>query len=194
MNSARILGIDPGTLVTGYALLDQREGKLFPVALGVWKMDSRLALGSRLGQLLTEFLRLLEAYQPTTMCIEQVFLAKNPRSALYLGHARGVFMAAAHNHGLMVHEVSPTQAKKRVTGEGRAPKTHVAQCLSRLLNVSLDRIPLDASDALGIAYAHCLSDHQVAPATGTELWRGRARSPKQTRKAWELLCHRKGQA
>ena len=100
------------------------------------------------------------------ICVEQAFVAQNIRSALFLGHARGVVLAHAHQNGLEVHELSPTAVKKAVLAHGRSSKESIAQALSSILKVSFENLPLDASDALGIAYAHALRE-RIARAQGT---------------------------
>ena len=95
-------------------------------------------------------------------------MAQNIRSALFLGHARGVVLAHAHQCGLWVHELSPTAVKKAVLAHGRSSKESIAHALSQILHVSFDKLPFDASDALAIAYAHALKE-KMARAQGTTL-------------------------
>jgi crossover junction endodeoxyribonuclease RuvC len=152
----RILGIDPGTRVAGYGIVDL-SGQVFRAhAMGVWRLPPDAPLHVRLGALATELQRLIDAQRPDVLCLELAFVASNPRTALSLGHARGVILAVACHAGLEVHEISATAAKKSITGYGRAEKIQVAQALERLLGLSLKDVPLDASDALSIAYAHGL--------------------------------------
>ena len=156
----RILGIDPGTRFAGYGLIDLNAGQFKPIAAGVWRLPAERPLCVRLGQLHLELLRLIDGYRPETLCLELAFVADNPRSALSLGHARGVILAGAHLAGLEVHEMSATAAKKSITGFGRADKSQVALSLQRLLGVDTASLPLDASDALALAYAHGLREMQ----------------------------------
>ena len=159
----RILGIDPGTRVAGYGIVDlSADGKstIVGVAAGAWRLDAKLPLSARLGQLAIEFRRVLDAYSPQILCLELAFMGENARSALFLGHARGVVMAEAHLRGLVIHEISATSAKKMITNYGRADKHLVAQTLSGLLGLSFEKLPYDASDALGIAYAQALRERQ----------------------------------
>jgi|GEM_PF-412523 len=154
----RILGIDPGTRIAGYGLVDIQDGRISAVAAGVWRLGEKRELPHRLGQLSTEFGRVVDAFSPGIVCIELAFLGNNPRSAISLGHARGVILSQAALKGLVVHEISATAAKKSVVNFGQAGKEQVAAALEALLKVRFTDIPLDASDALAIAYAHALRE------------------------------------
>lgn len=151
----RVLGVDPGTRTCGYGLLDLKDGgRLVAVACGVWQLGKNGPLVDRMGRLARELDRLLLHYRPTHICLENAFMAKNARSALLLGHARGVVMCRIWEHGLIFGEMSPTQAKKAVTGRGQAEKSEVAVALVHLLRIpELQKMPADASDAMGLAYA-----------------------------------------
>jgi crossover junction endodeoxyribonuclease RuvC len=152
----RILGIDPGTRIAGYGIIDCASSNkmLVAVAAGVWRLSQKAELPQRLCELSTEFERVVEIYKPTVVCIELAFVAVNVRSAMYLGHARGVLMERAFRHSLPIQEVSATEVKKAVMGYGRGNKTVVSQALSSLLKINFGELPLDASDALGIAYTY----------------------------------------
>lgn len=155
----RILGIDPGTRVAGYGVVDLfPDGRIAAVSAGVWRFDATLPLAARLASLATELLRVIEIYTPHGICVEQAFVAQNIRSALFLGHARGVVLAHAHQRGLLIHELSPTAVKKAVLAHGRSSKESIAQALSQILKISFENLPLDASDALAVAYAHALRE------------------------------------
>ena len=159
--SVRILGIDPGTRIAGYGLVDLQDGRIQAVAAGVWRLGEKHELPHRLGQLSLEFGRVVDAFVPSIVCIELAFLGNNPRSAISLGHARGVILSQAALKGLAVHEISASAAKKAVVS-GQAGKDQVAAALERLLKIRFTDIPLDASDALAIAYAHALREVERA--------------------------------
>jgi crossover junction endodeoxyribonuclease RuvC len=162
----RILGIDPGTRIAGYGLVDlYDDGRVSGLAAGVWRFDAELPLAARLASLAVELVRVIELYKPQAVCVEQAFVAQNIRSALFLGHARGVVLAHSHQNGLEVFELAPTAVKKAVLAHGRSSKDAIAQALSSLLGVSFAGLPHDASDALGIAYAHALRE-RIARARG----------------------------
>lgn len=164
----RVLGIDPGTRVAGYGLIDLDEptARLQGVAAGVWRFDPQLSLAARLAALALELQRVIELYSPQAVCVEQAFVAQNIRSALYLGHARGVVLAHCHRAGLDVYELAPTAVKKAVVAHGRAGKDTIAHALSNLLGIDFKNLPHDASDAMGIAYAHALRE-KIARARGS---------------------------
>ncbi|WP_158999516.1 crossover junction endodeoxyribonuclease RuvC [Pigmentibacter ruber] len=153
----RILGIDPGTRMAGYGIIEiQNSGKILAVAAGAWDLNANQELASRLATLAIEFRRVVAAYAPTHLCIELSFLAENPRSALYLGHARGVVLSEAHQSGLKISEISATSAKKIISGNGRCNKNEIAKIMSSLLGFQMQSLPLDATDALSIACADAM--------------------------------------
>lgn len=166
----RVLGIDPGTRVAGYGLIDLNDSSdhIRGVAAGVWRFDPQLSLAARLSALALELQRVIDIYSPQIVCVEQAFVAQNIRSALYLGHARGVVLANCHKAGLDVFELAPTAVKKAVVAHGRAGKDTIARALSSLLGVDFKNLPHDASDAMGIAYAHALRE-KIARARGTSV-------------------------
>ena len=154
----RIIGIDPGTRVAGYGVVDVLAGgRVVAVAAGVWKLPVKAHLAQRLAQLCLEFNRVVDAYTPQQICLEMAFVAENPKSALSLGHARGGFLSQAYLRGLGIFEMSATAAKKCVTNFGRSDKHQVAAALESLLGVKFSDIPLDASDALALAYAQAMN-------------------------------------
>ena len=155
--NVRILGIDPGTRVAGYGIIDLPNiGVMKAVAAGAWKLEANKELACRLATLAIEFRRVVEAYKPTHMCLELSFLAENPRTALFLGHARGVILSEAHQSGLGISEISATSAKKIISGNGRADKSSIAKIMSSMLGFQLDILPFDATDALAIACADAI--------------------------------------
>ncbi len=153
----RILGIDPGTRIAGYGIIELNSlGNLTAVAAGAWDLNANKELSSRLATLAIEFRRVVQVYCPTHMCVELSFLAENPRTALYLGHARGVILSEAHQSGLKISEISATSAKKIISGNGRCDKASIAKIMSSLLGFQLNILPYDATDALAIACADAM--------------------------------------
>lgn len=172
--TSRILGIDPGTLYMGYALLDtthvttgvtghamtQRAGGgrcsvvTFDV-LDVHKLDGQYARLQREFFFLQE---LIDTYHPTCLAIETQFVDKNPQTMIKIVHAQGVAIAAALSRDLPVYEYSPMRVKMAITGKGNTTKEGVAQMLQRMFGLSSFSLPkkLDATDALAIAYCHYL--------------------------------------
>jgi crossover junction endodeoxyribonuclease RuvC len=150
----RIFGIDPGSVRTGYGCVESDGSRHRLVACGAIAAPARLAFPQRLLTIHTELRRLIEACQPEAVAIEALFHAVNARSALQLGHARGVALLAASQAGLPVAEYPPAEVKRAVVGYGRAEKLQVQQMVRLLLGVDAIPGPLDASDALAVAICH----------------------------------------
>ena len=147
-----ILGIDPGSRITGYGVLDVATPTPRYVASGCIRLQD-VDLPQRLARVYAGIAELIALHRPGEFAIEQVFMAKNPDSALKLGQARGAAIVCAANHGLPVHEYGPRQIKQAVTGSGGANKTQVQHMVVAALG--LDGTPqADAADALAIALTH----------------------------------------
>ncbi len=150
-----ILGIDPGTNLMGYGVLQILEGKPTVVALGVIDLRKYANHYLKLGHLLERVEGLLQSYLPDELAIEAPFFGKNVQSMLKLGRAQGVAMAAALAHDIPITEYAPLKIKMAITGNGSASKEQVADMLKRILKISqLDTPFLDATDALAVAYCH----------------------------------------
>ena len=164
----RILGIDPGSLRCGYALLEDLGGRVPLVReVGVWVLGSGKPLPERLVALQRGLDALLERQSPDVLSLEAMFLHKNVNSALVLGHARGVVIARCACRGVTLFEYSPSSVKQSVAGSGRASKESVADMVRRQL--ALQELPesADATDALAIALAHhVVSRDPLAQAAG----------------------------
>ncbi len=149
-----VLGIDPGTITTGIGAVSSESGR--PRALGWWSIttSSRVPLPERLRRIHDEIVSRIEAERPDEVAVEDVFLARNVRSALKLGHARGVVLLAAAECGAPVYEYAPREVKKSVVGIGSASKAQVASMVARLLDVDVSGMKEDESDALAVALCH----------------------------------------
>ncbi|MEM9621150.1 MAG: crossover junction endodeoxyribonuclease RuvC [Pseudomonadota bacterium] len=148
----RILGIDPGSRTTGYGVIEISATQTRYIASGAIKVGHQHFV-SRLGEIFLNITQLIEDYQPTEFAIEEVFLARNPQSALKLGQARGAAVAAAVAAGLPVAEYAARQIKLAIVGSGRANKQQVQHMVQVLLELS--GVPqADAADALAIALCH----------------------------------------
>jgi crossover junction endodeoxyribonuclease RuvC len=149
----RILGIDPGSSVTGYGVVERRAGRLLHVVHGTLRPPRGVSLAARLDHLYRSVAEVIASHAPDCVAVEQVFVAASPQSALVLGQARGAILAAVAAAGLPVNEYAPARIKRSVTGNGRATKRQVKFMVKRLL--ALDRLPgSDAADALAAAIAH----------------------------------------
>ncbi len=148
----RILGIDPGSVITGYGLVDSDGTRDFHIANGSLRIRGD-DLPQKLGFILSEVTGLIEQWQPAEVAIESVFVSKNPMSALKLGQARGAAICAAVQCGLPVHEYAPKAIKQAAVGYGSADKNQMQEMIRLLL--SLEELPKpDAADGLAVAICH----------------------------------------
>ena len=152
----RILGIDPGSVITGYGLIEQQDKKSFYITSGCIRVGKK-NFAERLSVIFEDLSLLIAEYRPTVVAIEQVFVHKNVSSALKLGQARGAAIVAVARQGLVVAEYAPRQIKKAVVGYGGAEKIQIQQMIQILLG--LNGLPqADAADALAVAVCHA---HQI---------------------------------
>lgn len=149
-----ILGIDPGTKITGYGVIRIEGHHYLPVDYGCIRPPANYKLSDRYLVIFEGIEQLVERYQPTALVIETQFVQKNVQSAIKLGMARGVAIIAAKKRGIPIFEYAPTQAKLAVVGTGRASKYQVQGMVQRLLNLSQPPEPEDAADALALAICH----------------------------------------
>jgi crossover junction endodeoxyribonuclease RuvC len=147
-----ILGIDPGSRITGYGLVRQQGQKFEYVGSGCIRLSDG-PLPERLQQIYNGVSEIIAQFQPQEMAVEQVFMARNPDSALKLGQARGAAIVAGTNHGLLLAEYSARQIKQAVVGKGAAAKEQVQHMVSFLLKLP-GKPQADAADALAVALCH----------------------------------------
>jgi crossover junction endodeoxyribonuclease RuvC len=151
-----ILGIDPGSRITGYGLICKEGNRLIHIDNGAIFTQSAKDFPQRLERIFTGLSEVIAQYRPDAVAVENVFLAKNAQSALKLGQARGAAIVAAVNVGLDVFEYTALQVKQAVVGTGRAEKAQVQQMIKALLNLP-ETAQEDASDALAVAVCHAHS-------------------------------------
>lgn len=152
----RIIGIDPGTNVLGYAVIEIENKKIKLINLGVVKMGHLDSQANKLMRLFERVSKLIEVYEAGEMAVEAPFFGKNVQSMLKLGRAQGVALAAGFQQGLSVYEYSPKQIKLAVTGNGNASKEQVAGMVTHLTGTKINEKFLDATDALAVAICHHL--------------------------------------
>ncbi len=151
-----VLGVDPGTRATGYGLIERGRPSHRLIECGVVRPRAD-DLSGRLVDIHTAALELIDRLQPTCVAIEGVFTGRNARTAMVLGHARGVLVLAAALRGLPVHEYPPREVKKRVVGTGAATKEQVAFMVKHHLQLRESPKPADAADGCAIALCHLLA-------------------------------------
>lgn len=151
-----VLGVDPGTAITGYGLVREGPGgdQLQAVAYGAITTPPDWALPRRLSKIYHDLTALVREYSPTDGAVEQLFFSRNVKTALAVGQARGVVLLAMADGGLTVHEYTPLEVKQSVVGYGRAEKTQVQELVKLLLGLESVPQPDDAADALAIAICH----------------------------------------
>jgi crossover junction endodeoxyribonuclease RuvC len=155
MKPERILGIDPGTRIVGYCVLDVGNRPNI-VEYGIVKAATKETtdLGSRLNKIYQELTKLIRQHKPTAMALENVFYAKDVQAMVKLGEGRAIAILAAAQAKIPLYEYSPAEVKKSVTGNGRADKTQVAEMVKHILGLAEIPKPADASDAIAIAICH----------------------------------------
>jgi len=153
-----ILGIDPGTNIMGYGVLNVVGGKAQMVTMGIIDLRKFGDAYLKLGHIFERVTGIIDSYLPDEMAIEAPFFGKNVQSMLKLGRAQGVAIAAAIHHGVPIHEYAPMKIKMALTGNGSASKEQVAGMLQRLLKIDQSEMSkfMDATDALAAAYCHFL--------------------------------------
>ena len=148
-----VLGVDPGSLNTGYGLIKKEHHRLIYVAGGKISPPSSLPFSERINDIFQSLVHVIDTYQPDEMSIEDVFFAKNVKSALKIGHVRGAALVAATQRNLAVFEYTPLQIKQSIVGYGRATKEQVRAMVKLILQLDIP-LSFDTSDALAIAICH----------------------------------------
>jgi len=146
-----ILGIDPGTAITGYGVIENNKGKLKAIDHGCILTDKKLKMPERLDLLGEELKKIIKKYKPQAMAVEELFFFKNAKTVITVGQARGVVLFVGKNTGLDIHEYTPLQVKQAVVGYGRADKKQVQQMVKAILGLNEIPKPDDAADALAVA-------------------------------------------
>jgi crossover junction endodeoxyribonuclease RuvC len=150
----RIIGIDPGTIFTGFGIIDFENNELNYVASGLIKIPATKEMAPRLKLIYDELNKLIKNYRPDEFALETAFYGKNVQSALKIGYARGVSMLVAVNNNLSLKEYSPREIKKSVVGNGSASKEQVQFMVKKLLALKKQKIKYDETDALAVGICH----------------------------------------
>jgi crossover junction endodeoxyribonuclease RuvC len=155
--SCRVLGIDPGTALTGYGVVAAEGGRVTLVECGVIRTSAVRSLSARIRDIYEGIVELIDRHQPSAVSVEDVFHGKNSRTALSLGHARGAILLAASLKDLPISEYTAVAIKKAVTGTGRATKDQVGFMVQQQLRLKHAPAPADAADGVAAALCHCMS-------------------------------------
>ena len=150
----RIIGVDPGTIFTGFGIVDYDKTELKYIAAGVIKMPAVKEIAPRLEKIYNELTKSIKQYKPDEFALETAFYGKNIQSTLKIGYARGVSMLAAIHNELPIKEYSPREIKKAVVGNGASTKEQVQYMIKKLLAIEKAKMKFDESDALAVAICH----------------------------------------
>ena len=154
-----VLGIDPGTIVMGYGVIEGDEDEIALIDCGAFRSSARSPIGERLSYLYNEVRAIIGRHQPDAVAVEQPFVAKNVRSALAIGRAQAVALLAATIKGIPTYEYTPTQIKQRVANYGASSKEQIQEMVKLQLGLSEVPQPSDAADALAVAICHLREIH-----------------------------------
>jgi crossover junction endodeoxyribonuclease RuvC len=177
----KVFGIDPGSARTGYGCIERQGSRHQLVICGSLAGAPRAAFPDKLKTIHAGLASLLAQYCPDCVAVENIFHARNVRSALMLGHARGVALLAAAEAGIPVAEYAPAEIKRAVVGFGRAEKHQVQQMVKLLLGLDAAPSPHDVADALAVALCH------LNAGTGPLANRVRAEPPASTLRSWRAF-------
>ena len=150
----RVMGIDPGSLCTGYGIVDETGGRLTTVHFGSIANKSKIPFPQRLKSIYDGLVTAMAEYQPDAVAVEDIFFATNAKSTIKLGQTRGVALLAAAQADIDLAEYSPLEVKQSVVGYGRADKHQVRDMVTAILKLDQKPEPLDVSDALAVAICH----------------------------------------
>jgi crossover junction endodeoxyribonuclease RuvC len=148
-----VLGVDPGSMVTGYGLVEKKNNSVICVGSGSISSSDKVPFYERIYKIFVSMVDIMEQYHPKEMAIEDLFFAKNVKSSLKLGHARGAALIAAAHCGVKIFEYTPLEIKKSVVGYGRATKEQIRSMVQMILKLPAKLGP-DTSDALAAAICH----------------------------------------
>ncbi len=175
-----VLGVDPGTLVTGYGIVARRKNEMHLVTCGSIANNGSTALPLRLERIYSALEHIITQYHPDEFAIESAFYGKNAQSALKLGHARGVSILAAVQRQIPTTEYSPREVKRALVGNGAASKEQVQFMVRSLLRLPASRMLHDTSDALAVAICH--AQRMTTPARKHKDWKSYVEShPERVR-------------
>lgn len=150
----RVLGIDPGTAIVGFSILDFENNRFNVIDYGCIYTDKDMPMEDRLCKIYSELTEIIKKYSPSEMAIEELFYFKNNKTVISVGQARGVIVLCGRQNNLVINHYTPLQVKTGITGYGKAEKKQIQLMVQRILGLSEIPKPDDAADALAIAITH----------------------------------------
>jgi len=164
-----ILGVDPGTIFTGYGIIKQNKNNFTLIKNGLIKLPSSKQLSEKLEMIYDELDKVIKTYKPEEFAIETAFYGKNVQSAMKIGYARGVSILAAVHNKIQTSEYSPREIKKSVVGTGAASKEQVSYMVKTILKIEDVKMRFDESDALAVAICHAF--RMKTPSKRSKNWK-----------------------
>ena len=161
----RVLGIDPGTRIVGYGIVEPQGNRLLPVGFGVIRAPMNASYADRLLRIHEEIVRVIRQEKPDAVAIEEAFYGKSASAALRMGEGRGMALVAVAQESRPLFQYTPAEVKKAVVGNGRAHKSQVQEMVRMILGLREAPEPEDAADALAVAICHCNRARWTAAAT-----------------------------
>lgn len=150
----KVLGVDPGTAITGIAIVEEKMGELSAIYYDCIKTSANLSISYRLNKIFKGINNIVSTYSPDCIAVEELFFSSNVKTAISVGQASGVVLLAAHKNKLKAYTYTPLQVKKAVVGFGNATKKQVQYMVKAILKIDDEKIEYDAADALAIAICH----------------------------------------
>ena len=180
LKSRIILGIDPGTVIMGFSIIQTKGNQIEMLEMDVIKLNSKKDMFERLGIINQTIQQLIDKYRPDAMAIEAPFFGKNVQSMLKLGRAQGVAIAVAMSNSVDVSEYSPKKVKQSITGNGNATKEQIWKMLNNIMRLKNTIKYFDASDALAVAVCHHFNGHGIPLPKSTP----KKKSSKKSNSSW----------
>lgn len=153
----KVLGIDPGTATTGWAVLEEKNGKIIPVAYGHISTSPESRTANRLKEVSDDLERIIKKYRPQESAVEDIFFFKNLKTAVKVSQSRGAMLLTLENLKVSIYEYTPLQIKQAITGYGRADKNQIQQMVKNILKLKNIPKPDDTADAIAVALCHIQS-------------------------------------
>lgn len=150
----RVLGVDPGTATTGWAVLEENKGKINPIAYGHISTSSKNSVSDRLKEVADDLAEIIEKYKPREAAVEDIFFFKNQKTAVKVSQSRGAILLTLENKKVKIFSYTPLQVKQALTGYGRAEKKQIQIMVKNILKLKSIPKPDDTADAIAIALCH----------------------------------------